>query len=562
MRIAALALAALLFSAAPAPGTPIGALDEADQAAVEALALYDRTTTRHALQAVTEADVLTDLVRQQERSRERFRQLLAPYPRDLQEQLFEITRYPELIAQIVEGGAKSGDELEAIAAGYPEETRAAALAAGSSHWKVLARIDALLRDEAAWLEARIGDLPEEKRDAFRALVATPELLALLAENTTLAVLLGDAYERDPEAVVAWLAEVRHEAEEQGAREAREFVQGVEEDSELAGEIEAATVAYQEETGYSAYRPTVVHRTHVYVRPYAYWVGYPWWYDVSYSYHAPWYYWYPRTHWAFGSFYFGPRLLVSFGVPHGGFWGWYFHRPIHHYHYPRVTHHVVRHYDRHHHPHRYWHRRHHLRHRRTAAYAVHHFRRDVERSMPRALLRDHDDRVHRLREYGRLRSDWDREHRRERRNGREVHRRSEMVTRVKADAHRYPHLQKLLREPREHAERKTRATRDRLDPRHRPTRARQETRHVRVAPEPRHVKPERQRRVQSQHVRPQREAKRRPAPQHRVEKPQRRQESRHAKPERARPERRQAKREHHQVAKRSHAGRGGSRHSRR
>ncbi len=378
MRTAVLALAALLLTAAAAPATPIGVLDEADQAAVEALALYDEATTLHALQAVTEADVLSDVVFQQERSRERFRQLLSPYPREVQEQLFEITRYPELIAGIVEGGPKSDYELEAIAAPYPEETRAAALAAGSSHWKVLARIDALLRDESSWLEARIAHLPEAKREAFRALVATPELLALLAENATLAVLLGDAYEREPEAVIAWLAGVRYEAQERSAEEARAFAQGVEDNPELAREVAAATIAYQQETGYSAYQPTVVHQTHVYVRPYSYWVGYPWWYDVSYAYYSPWYYWYPRSYWAFGSFYFGPRLVVSFGVPHGGFWGWFFHRPIHHHHYPRVTHHVVQHYDRNHGPrhHGYSHDR--VRYNHAAVHAVSRFRRDAER----------------------------------------------------------------------------------------------------------------------------------------------------------------------------------------
>jgi len=380
MRTTVLALAALLLTAAAAPATPIGALDEADQAAVEALALYDEATTHHALQAVTEADVLSSVVFQQERSRERFRQLLSPYPREVQEQLFEITRYPELIAGIVEGGPKSGYQLETLSAPYPEETRAAALAAGSSHWKVLARIDALLRDESSWLEARIAHLPEAKREAFRALVATPELLALLAENATLAVLLGDAYEREPEAVIAWLAAVRYEAQERSAEEARAFAQGVEDNPELAGEVEAATIAYQQETGYSAYQPTVVHQTQVYVRPYSYWVGYPWWYDVSYAYYSPWYYWYPRSHWAFGSFYFGPRLVVSFGVPHGGFWGWFFHRPIHHHHYPRVTHHVVHHYDRHHGPrhHGYRHDRHGVRHHHAAVHAVSRFRRDAER----------------------------------------------------------------------------------------------------------------------------------------------------------------------------------------
>ena len=77
MRTAAIALAAFLLTASAAPATPIGVLDEADQAAVEALALYDEATAHHALQAVTEADVLSDIVFQQERSRERFRQLLS-----------------------------------------------------------------------------------------------------------------------------------------------------------------------------------------------------------------------------------------------------------------------------------------------------------------------------------------------------------------------------------------------------------------------------------------------------------------------------------------------------
>ena len=605
MRTAALALAALLLTAAPAPGTPIGALDEADRAAVEALALYDEATTRHALQAVTEADVLSDVVHQQERSSERFRQLLSSYQRDLQEQLFEITRYPELIAQIVEGGPKSSDELEAIAAPYPEEARAAALAAGSSHWKVLARIDALLRDEAAWLEERIAHLPETKREAFRGLVAAPELMALLAENTALAVLLGDAYEREPETVLAWLAEVRHEAEQQSAEEAREFAQGVEDDSELAGEFEAATSTYQQETGYSAYQPTVVHNTFVNVRPYPYWVGYPWWYDVSYGYYAPWYYWYPRPYWAFGGFYFGPRLLVSFGLPHGGFWGWFFHRPIHHHYYPRVTHHVVRHYDRHQVSHYdgYWHRSHRVRHRHAAAHAVYRFRRDAERSMPRGFLRDHPNRVDRFREYGRVRSDWERERRRDRNDASQTLQRTEMLTRVKADGRRYPHLQQLVRQPAERpkqergekrarklVERKARATSGGLDPRVPPPRqAKLERRSIRpkTGRAERSQPSERERATRiaraepaarSHSPQPRAEAKRRPAPQlraaRRPQQPPRQQarpaprapEPRHIQPkpprrvqtERAQPKTRQAKKESRKAEERVNPRSGGSR----
>jgi len=506
MRTAALALAAVLLTTSPASATPIGPLDEADQAAVEALALYDEATARHALQAVTEADVLTDLVYQQERSRERFQQLLSPYPRDLQEQLFEITRYPELIARIVEGGSKSSDELEAIAAPYPEEARAAALAAGSSHWKVVARIDALLRDEASWLEARIAHLPEAKRQAFRALVATPELMALLAENTALAVLLGDAYEREPEVVIAWLADLRRQAQEESAEQAREFARGVEDDPELAVEIEAATSSYQLETGYSAYQPTFVHQTIVQLRPYSWWVGYPWWYEVSFGYYEPWYYWYPRPYWAFGGFRFGPRLLVSFGLPHGGFWGWYFHRPIHHTYYPRVTHHVVRHYDRYYvYPqHGYSRQRHRVRPHYPAAQAVTHFRRDAERSMPRGFLQDHPTRVDRFREYGRLRSDREPERRAERKDAGEGFRPAETLTRVKAEERRYQREARIARaeplarpsspQPRVEAKRRTAPQGAAVE-----LRPRQQARPAPRAPEPRQIQPERAQRVQKQRV---------------------------------------------------------------
>jgi hypothetical protein len=538
MRVAALTLAALLLTAAPAPASPIGALDEADQAAVEALALYDEATARRALQAVTEADVLSDLVRQQERSRDRFRQLLSPYERDVQEQLFEVSRYPELIAQIVDAGPKSPDELEAVAAPYPEEVRVAALAAASRHWKVVARIDALLRDETAWLEARIADLPDEKRAAFRALVATPDLLALLAENATLAVLLGDAYEREPEAVVSWLAGLREEAAEESAEDAREFAREVEDDPELAGEIEAATIRYEQETGHSAYQPATVRHLHIHLRPYSYWIGYPWWYDAHYVHYAPWYYWYPRVHWAFGSFYFGPRLRASFRVPHGAFWGWYFHRPIHHHRYPRVTHHVVRHHDRHraHHHRHFRHRRHRVRHRHVAAHAVYHFRRKAERFVPREFPRSH--RVDRIREHWRLRGDWERERRVPRRREMRVERR-----RDRSEVRRARRREASVRE-RVRPRREVRAERGR--DREKVRRAkRREARAVQRAPDSGKMEPKRSRRLRSERAQPQREVK-----------AERRRDR--AKARRAQPQMRQIAAEDRRAAKRTHARRGRSR----
>lgn len=407
IRVGLLALG--LAVAAAAHAAPVGDLDPDEQAVVEALAQYDAPLRAHALVAASEADVLGALVAQQQRSSDTFRRLLEPYDRNTQEDLYELARYPALVSELVEGGAKTQEELDAIAFRYPEAVAQAAARSGVEHWKLIARTDALLREEQAVFEDSIAHLSGVEQDAFRTLLGAPDLLALLAENTGVVVLLGDAYEREPDAVVAWLDEVSTDATRRGREETETLARSVEEDPELAEEVATAAAEYESETGEPAYvEPSAPHHHHTHddLHPYPYWVGHPWWYATAYAHYDPWYWWYPRVSWSVGGVSFGPRFQfgVSVGWPHGAFWGWYFGRPSHHQRYARVTHHVVRHYERAYprrferRPFRRYHRVR-ARHARVGGHAVHRFVRDARRDLPRGFLDRDGRRIERLRDYG-------------------------------------------------------------------------------------------------------------------------------------------------------------------
>jgi len=417
-RAVVLILATLLPVAATTLGEPLSGIADEDLPALEALSLYPEDLRRSILEASTEAHVLAELSSRQERSRESFSRLLEPYEQETQEQLFQLTRYPSLVAEIVAGGPKSPAELDTIAARYPEDARDAALAAGGQNWKLVSRAHALLSSEQKAFGQLVGELPDEKQSAFLALIDTPEVLALMSENTEMTVLLGDAYERDPDGVRLAFDNLQQVVAERNAEEARDFAEVVESDPELQEEVDASYREYEEEFVEPA-APAVVQQVNVQVsivRPYSYWVGVPPWVRADYSYYDPWMYWYPRPYWRHSGHWFGPRYTVVHRAPRYGFYGWYFNRPVHHHRYPRLSNHFLHQYDRHGYGRGYGrghygdHRGRHYRRFGPGGHAVGHFVRNAEREMPAGFLRDGKNRPQRLAEYGRLKNEMRRDDR--------------------------------------------------------------------------------------------------------------------------------------------------------
>jgi hypothetical protein len=402
-RAFALTLASFLGfaqAAAPAAANPLDAIDEDDREALEALAVYPEDVREQALRVATEPATLIELQKLQDRSQETFRDLLGPYSQDDQEQLFELARYPDLVETIATGGAKSRGELERIASGYPDDARAAALRQGSERPNVVARMHALLADFDGRFARLVEDLPAEKQDAFRGMLRTPELLSLLNEHTSMTVLLGDAYERDPGEVRGALEDMNLEVAKRNAEEADDWKKTVDADPDLKRDYDAAAADYQRDTGYSAYQQPSRTVVNVSINPYPYWFGYPWWYPVSYTYYDPWYWWYPRHYWGHCGYSYGPRVVLYGGpvwrpwYPTFGFTSWYFSHGHHHARYPYLSDRFVSHYERPivNHVHYDVHKR-----------VVKKFIYDTDGVMPAAYFKGKNrrDRVERFREFGKL-----------------------------------------------------------------------------------------------------------------------------------------------------------------
>ncbi|HEX2484385.1 MAG TPA: hypothetical protein VHQ66_03745, partial [Myxococcota bacterium] len=344
LRTLSVSLCALVVAvAAPAfAADPFDPADEEDRVAVEALALYPEDVRNHILEASTETDRVHDLDRLQQRSQADFRELLEPYSENDQQDLFDLSRYPDLVEAIAEGGPKGRSELERIASRYPSDVREAVLRQGGARHRTIVRMNELLDDFDRRFDDLVADLPPRKAEAFRALLGSPEVLSLMTEHDDLTVALGDAYERDPQGTRERFADLGLAVARRNAEEADDWKEAVDRDPDLRRDYEAASRDYQADTGYAAYgapRSTV----NVVVNPYPYWVGYPWWYPVTYTYYDPWYWWYPRPYWGHVGWHWGPRFYTGFGGPIWRPWyptpyftSWYFSFGHHHARYPYLT----------------------------------------------------------------------------------------------------------------------------------------------------------------------------------------------------------------------------------
>jgi hypothetical protein len=374
---------------APLAG-PLQAVRDEDRGALEVLALYQEPLRTALLEVARRPQTLIALERAQVETRRDFRELIEPLPEEERDQLWELVRYPALVESLAGASGKTPREIEELAQEHPEETRAAALAVSRDHPDLLREIQRLQTGFEAEFEALVRGLDEDGQAAFRAALAHPELLEILSAHMHLSVLLGDAWERDPQGLERALASLANEVAARTASAQEDWIRSLEEDPEARAELEQATEAYAEaeEIDYAdETRTREETRVALLVYPYPYWFGFPGAYLGFYYGFYPYagYWWYPYHHHHFG-FYYGPRhRIVVYGFPSHYFLSWYFGGGSHHEHYP----HLSRHFARHRGGHRYSHDR-----------VSHHVERWERGSRPRhQRLRDSGPRVARLREAG-------------------------------------------------------------------------------------------------------------------------------------------------------------------
>jgi hypothetical protein len=347
--VAALTAAVGLGFAAPPDNSLPGSIREEDSQALEDLSLYPDEVRSAVLTVSSHPQTLAEINRVHRRSSDEFAELLRDLPREEQEKLWDLVRYPALVGELVEGGVRSESEAREIAARYPEPIRETAVEVARDHIDRLVRIHALRLEAELEFDSLLEEYPEETQEAFRTLVGRPEVLTILTEHMHMAVLLGGAYVRDPEGVAADLAALGLEVAQRNAEAHQEWEETLENDPEARGELAAAAKEYAADVGDEFGTVTGTQVTVVSAAPwwavYPYWYGYPGW-RVSMAFGVPYFLWYSAPWWWYSGFYYGPAYHpVYWRAPTYHFVRWHAQKYRHHRRYGHLERHFARHHDR-------------------------------------------------------------------------------------------------------------------------------------------------------------------------------------------------------------------------
>jgi len=311
-----------------------------EQEAVNAIVLYPEETRRAILNASLYPDALIKMESIQSKTRTSFVELVEAYPQEVQEEVWDLSRYPGLINTLVVNRESEIDEaLEA----YPEVIHKRAKKVLSNNYELLNRVDEIDFIAESAFDALIADYPEEVQDALDHLISQPEVLTILMDNIRLTVLVGKVYEKDPEWLLNKADSLHLKLAAENARELDDWKQSLEEDPESARQLQEVSDQYEEEYSYyddDYYEYNEVDRNitvnYYFDYHYPYWFGYPSWYP-----HPRWRI-YP--YWYDWGFYYGPHnRIIVLGMPSYHFTFWYFNIPHHHHHYNHLSAHFANHY---------------------------------------------------------------------------------------------------------------------------------------------------------------------------------------------------------------------------
>lgn len=311
-----------------------------DSAAINALSLYPDSIRLNIFEACQYPELLVRLSMQQEKTSSAFRQILSAKSRSEQEELWNLSRYPELISALVKD-KRSLAETDKIVEGYPDEVKGYARTQISSNPGILKSIDSLNKVSNENFEVILSGYPDKAKIAFRELLLFPEVLSILNEHLDIAVMAGAEYKRNPENVIHFADSVSLVVARQNAEELSQWKDSVLNDTnnvndlrQLAGEYNAENESSGEEVRSNVATKTVIIQ-HTYY-PYPYWYGYPYWYSEPY--------WYPVPLWVDLGFYFDSfGHIIIIGMPSYRFVHWYFYHPHHWHHHPHIGHTFVSHY---------------------------------------------------------------------------------------------------------------------------------------------------------------------------------------------------------------------------
>lgn len=312
-----------------------------DSSDVNVIATYPETIRDAVFESATYPESVVRLSEIQMQSRDQFQKIVAPFSRSEQQQLWDITRYDDLIGQLVRGGKKTGDEVTHILENYPVSVRPDAFHYSLNHYETLSQIYAANEHFNQTFDQWVAEYPSNTQSALRELIKTPELISLLNNNMRLTVLLGDWNRHNPVKLRGAFYELNLILARQKAADLEEWKNSIESDPQAVDELKKSAEEYAAE--YTYYdegtedvleeNPTVIE--HYVYYPYPYWCGFPTWYDYEF--------WHPYPWWYQSGFYVHDGVVIFISMPSNYFLHWHFWHHPHYHDYPHLTNHYLNYY---------------------------------------------------------------------------------------------------------------------------------------------------------------------------------------------------------------------------
>jgi hypothetical protein len=326
-------------------------LKKDDDDIISSIAPYPEDVRNAILNVSQYSQKLVKIERIQARTSQSFQDLLSSYPREEQEKYYELSRYPELIHQLVDGPPQTLEQVKPTLTKYPQEVSAAVTALFPMHLADLTAMDKTYQSSQKALDDIIKDLPDAAQADFRKVIGMPEVMSLLTERIDLAVSLGDAYKNDPQGTKRKIDSLSNQINAQNQKDLEDYKKQVASDPKMQEEMKKSAQDFAD--SYSAngeaqgpsdavldqnqqqvsqpqdQQPQVVNNYYGYgggnynPNPYPYWFGYPSWYSYPM--------WYPQPLYYHTGFYIGVGgAIVVLGLPSRAYSGWFFNYGYHRY----------------------------------------------------------------------------------------------------------------------------------------------------------------------------------------------------------------------------------------
>lgn len=289
-------------------------LQQDDQDIVASIAPYSEDVRGTILDVAQYPQALVKIERVQSRSSQSFQDLIASYPREEQEKFYEVSRFPEILSQIITNNYGE-NEIKPIVKDLPAGTQTSFADLNATHHEELIRMNNIYQSSQTALQKILSGYPENVKNEFRTIIGMPDVMNLLTNNIGLTVELGEAYKANPTGVIQQLDSMNTVLSQQSSQDLAAYKNDVESNPELQQEMQHAATDFSSSNSQPD-NPAYVTNNYYDNTPYPYWFSYPYWYTVPI--------WYPRPMYYYTGFYYGPggRIVVT-GFPSRIYSNWFF-----------------------------------------------------------------------------------------------------------------------------------------------------------------------------------------------------------------------------------------------